>query len=59
MYSELFILERKSMDWGGGGGLGLVGAVDIYCIVYSMLLPVKRTWFFCLALVQDKKISHH
>ena len=26
--------------------------------LYSMHLPVKRTWFFCLALVQDKKISH-
>jgi hypothetical protein len=26
--------------------------------LYSMHLPVKRTWFFCLVLVQDKKISH-
>jgi hypothetical protein len=26
--------------------------------LYSIHLPVKRTWFFCLALVQDKKISH-
>jgi hypothetical protein len=27
-------------------------------VVQYMHLPVKRTWFFCLALVQDKKISH-
>jgi hypothetical protein len=26
--------------------------------LYSMHLPVKRTWFFCLALVQNKNISH-
>jgi hypothetical protein len=53
IYSELFILKRKSMEnWGEGGG-----AVDINS-VYSMHLPVKRTWFFCLALAQDKKISH-
>ena len=48
MYSELFILKRKSMEnWG-----------DSWHKLYSMHLPVKRTWFFCLALVQDKKISH-
>jgi hypothetical protein len=45
IYSELFILKRKSM---GGSWHKL----------YSVHLPVKRTWFFCLALVQDKKISH-
>jgi hypothetical protein len=44
IYSELFILKRKSMEnWHK---------------LYSMHFPVKRTWFFCLALVQDKKISH-
>ena len=48
IYSELFILKRKSMDNSGGSWHKL----------YSMHLPVKRTWFFCLALVQDKKISH-
>jgi hypothetical protein len=48
IYSELFILKRKSMEnWG-----------DSWHKLYSMHLPVKRTWFFCLALVQDKKISH-
>ena len=48
IYSELFILKRKSMEnWGGS-----------WHKLYSMHLPVKRTWFFCLALVQDKKISH-
>ena len=46
IYSELFILKRKSMEnWGDSN-------------LYSMHLPVKRTWFFCLALAQDKKISH-
>jgi hypothetical protein len=35
IYSELFILKRKSMEnWHK---------------LYSMHLPVKRTWFFCLA----------
>ena len=48
IYSELFILKRKSMENCGGSWHKL----------YSMHLPVKRTWFFCLALVQDKKISH-
>ena len=49
IYSELFILKRKSMDnWGWGSWHKL----------YSMHFPVKRTWFFCLALVQDKKILH-
>ena len=48
IYSELFILKRKSMaNWG-----------DSWHKLYSMHLRVKRTWFFCLALVQDKKISH-
>jgi hypothetical protein len=32
------------------------GAVDIK--LYSMHLPVNARDFFCLALVQDKKISH-
>jgi hypothetical protein len=51
IYSELFILKRKSMEnWGGER--------DSWHKLYSMHLPVKRTWFFCLALVQDKKISH-
>ena len=45
IYSELFILKRKSMEnWGGS-----------WHKLYSMHLPVKRTWFFCLALVQDIK----
>ena len=36
IYSELFILERKSMEnWGRGGQLTLT--------LYSMHLPVKRT----------------
>jgi hypothetical protein len=48
IYSELFILKRKSMENSGCSWHKL----------YSMHLPVKRTWFFCLALVQDKKISH-
>jgi hypothetical protein len=48
IYSELFILKRKRMEnWGGS-----------WHKLYSMHLPVKHTWFFCLALVQDKKISH-
>ena len=48
IYSELFILKRKSMEnWGGS-----------WHKLYSMHLPVKHTWFFYLALVQDKKISH-
>jgi hypothetical protein len=48
IYSELFILKRKSMEnWG-----------DSWHKLSSMHLPVKRTWFFCLAIVQDKKISH-
>ena len=47
-YSELFILKRKSMENSGGS----------WHKQYSMHLPVKRTWFFCLVLVQDKKISH-
>ena len=48
IYSELFILKRKSMEnWGRS-----------WHKLYSMHLPVKRTWFSCLALVQDKKISH-
>ena len=48
IYSELFILKRKSMEnWGSS-----------WHKLYSMHLPVKRTWFFCLALVQDKKKSH-
>ena len=47
-YGELFILKRKSMEnWGSS-----------WHKPYSMHLPVKRTWFFCLALVPDKKISH-
>ena len=38
IYSELFILKRKSMDnWGGLGS---------WHKLYSMHLPVKRTWFF-------------
>jgi hypothetical protein len=38
IYSELFILKRKSMEnWGGGGS---------WHKLYSMHLPVKRTWFF-------------
>jgi hypothetical protein len=42
IYSELFILKRKSMEnWGDSK-------------LYSMHLPVKRTWFFCLPIVQDK-----
>ena len=48
IYSELFILKRKSME-------NLEGS---WHTLYSMHLLVKRTWFFCLALVQDKKISH-
>ena len=47
IYSELFILKRKSMENFGS-----------WHKQYSMHLPVKRTWFLCLALVQDKKISH-
>ena len=48
IYSELFILKRKSMEnWGSS-----------WHKLYSMHLPVKHTWFFCLALVQDMKISH-
>ena len=51
IYSELLILKRKSMEnWAGS-----------WHKLYSMHLPVKRTWFFlsCTsALVQDKKISH-
>ena len=43
--SEFFILKRKSMDNSGGSWHKL----------YSKYLPVKRTWFFCLALVQDIK----
>jgi hypothetical protein len=36
IYSELFILKRKSMEnWGGS-----------WHKLYSMLLPVKHTWFF-------------
>ena len=36
MYSELFILKRKSMEnWGGS-----------WHKLYSMHLPVKCTWFF-------------
>jgi hypothetical protein len=43
IYSELFILKRKSMEnWGGS-----------WHKLYSTHLPVKCTWFFCLALVQD------
>ena len=38
IYSELFILKRKSMEnWGWG-------AVDIK--LYSKHLPIKLTWFF-------------
>ena len=49
IYSELFILKRKSMEnWGGGSWHKYK--------LYSMHLPVKRTWFICLALVQGKKI---
>ena len=48
IYSELFILKRKRIENSGGSWHKL----------YSMHLPVKRTWFLCLALVQDKKISH-
>jgi hypothetical protein len=44
IYSALFILKRKSMDNYGGGS---------WHKLYSMHLPVKRTWFFCLALVPD------
>ena len=47
IYCELFILKRKSMENFGS-----------WHKLYSMHLPVKRTWFLCLALVQDKKISH-
>ena len=48
IYSEWFILKRKSMEnWGRS-----------WHKLYSMHLPVKRTWFICLALVQDKKTSH-
>jgi hypothetical protein len=36
IYSELFILKRKSME-----NLG-----DSWHILYSMHLPVKRKWFF-------------
>ena len=47
IYNELFILKRESMEnWGSWHKL------------YNMHLAVKRTWFICLALVQDKKISH-
>jgi hypothetical protein len=36
IYSELFILKRKSMDnWG-----------ESWHKLHSMHLPVKRTWFF-------------
>ena len=49
LYSELFILKRKSMEnWGGHSWHKLC----------SMHLPVKCMWFFCLALVQYKKTSH-
>jgi hypothetical protein len=48
IYGELFILKRKNMEiWGGS-----------WHTLSSMHLPVKRTCFVCLALVQDKKISH-
>ena len=40
IYSELFILKRKSMEnWGRGSWHKL----------YGMHLPVKCMWFFCLA----------
>jgi hypothetical protein len=48
IYSELFILKRKSMENSG----------DSWHKLYSMHFPVKRTRFFCLELVQYKKISH-
>jgi hypothetical protein len=44
IYSELFLLKGKSMENSGGSWHKL----------NSMHLPVKRTWLFCLALVQDK-----
>ena len=41
IYSELFILKRKTMEnWGGGGGS--------WHTLFSMHLPVKRTWLFVL-----------
>ena len=54
IFSELFILKRKSMEihWGE------VGRGGSWHKLYSMHLPITRTWFFCIALVQDKKISH-
>ena len=45
IYSELFILKRQSMkNWAGS-----------WHKLYSMHLPVKRTWCFCLALVHIAK----
>jgi hypothetical protein len=49
IYSALFILKRKKHGALGGGS---------WHKLYSMHLTVKRKWFFCLALMQDKKISH-
>jgi hypothetical protein len=48
----LFIIAMIINDWN------LIRGNLCWHKLYSMYLPVKRTWFFCLALVQDKKISH-